>query len=353
VRTAIEEKRVFSKSLITTAIAGGLIITATPALASDSGLYGTADPTFDGVYRQSLSILALTATDQKVPASATRWLKNQQCADGGFMAYRADTGAACQAPDAVNFAGQDTNSTALAVAALQTTGNSKSARKAGRWLTKHQGSDGGWAYYPSEGATSDTNSTALVYGALSLLKQSPGVKFLRSVQLGCDAKKAERGAMAFDASFPQANDNSTSQAAWMLGGGLGLPAPVKIGTSVPKVQCKSGKAKAVRNSALAYLNQRLIDERGGLPYGGGYPGTDYAGGAAATLALANAGVGKKAVRRGTSFLDDNAKTWVRANGDDSPGSLAMLMLVADATGENPREFGGMNLPKRLAKSQVR
>ncbi len=341
----------FSKSLITLAAASGLVITATPALASDAGLYGTSDPTFDGVYRQSLSILALQSAGQKVPASAVRWLKDQQCADGGFMAYRADTKAPCQAPDAINYAGQDSNSTALALAALKATGNTPKARKAASWLNDRRNTDGGWAYYPAAGATSDTNSTALAYGALKLMKQPPGVKYLRSVQLRCDVKKVQRGAFAFDPSFLQANDNSTSQTAWMLGGGLATPSAVKIAKATPGVTCQGRNAASLHRSALAYLGKRMVSVRGDLPYGGGYPGTDYAGSAAATLALANAGVGRQAVRQGTSFLSKNAKTWVRANGDDSPGSLAMLLLVADAAGENPRAFGGMNLPKRLAKTQ--
>ncbi len=343
----------FGKSLVTIAAIGGLVITATPALASDNGLYGTSDPTFDGVYRQSLSILALQSAGQKVPTSAVRWLKDQQCADGGFMAYRADTKTPCQAPDAVNYAGQDSNSTAVALAALKATGNTAKARKAASWLADHRNTDGGWAYYPAPGATSDTNSTALAYGALKLMKQAPGVQYLRSVQLRCDVKKTQRGALAFDPSLLQANDNSTSQTAWMLGGGLAIPSPVKIAKATPEVSCKGRNAPSLHRSALAYLGKRMVAVRGDLPYGGGYPGTDYAGAAAATLALANAGVGRDAVRQGTSFLNKNARIWVRANGDDSPGSLAMLLLVADAAGQNPRTFGGMNLPKRLAKTANR
>ena len=75
-----------SKTLITTATAAGVLLATAPALAGDAGLYGSSDPTFDGVYRQSLSVLALEASDRKVPASAIKWLKKQQCADGGFDA---------------------------------------------------------------------------------------------------------------------------------------------------------------------------------------------------------------------------------------------------------------------------
>ena len=194
----------FTKTLITVTAVGGVLLGATPALAGDAGLYGTADPTFDGVYRQSLSILALNASDQKVPASAVRWLKKQQCSDGGFMAYRADASVACQAPDPINYAGQDSNSTALAAVALLETGNKAQARKAAKWLAEHQGADGGWAYYPAAGSTSDTNSTALAIGSLTAVRGPQQATYLRSVQQRCStAQKNMRGGLAFDTSFPR------------------------------------------------------------------------------------------------------------------------------------------------------
>lgn len=345
----------FTKTLITVTAVGGVLLGATPALAGDADLYGTADPTFDGVYRQSLSILALNASDQKVPASAVRWLKKQQCSDGGFMAYRADVSVACQAPDPINYAGQDSNSTALAAVALLETGNKAQARKAAKWLAEHQGADGGWAYYPAAGSTSDTNSTALAIGSLTAVRGPQQATYLRSVQQRCStAQKKMRGGLAFDTSFPEVNDNATSQAAWILGGGLALPAPRPIARSSPKLSCKgTQKNKAsTQQAALGYLNARLEQVNGKLPYGGGYPGTDFAGASAATLALANAGAGRKAVKTTTRFLEDSATEWITANGDDAPGALAMLILVADATGDNPRNFGGVNLVKRLAKSQA-
>lgn len=344
-----------TKSLITAATAGGLLLTTAPAMANNAGLYGAADPAFDGVYRQSLSILALSAADKTVPKSATKWLKDQQCADGGFLAYRADTGAPCQRPDPVNFAGQDTNATAIAVAALLQTDNRKAARRAVKWLVQHQNADDGWAYYPGVGATSDTNSTALANAAVAAVRGKQKNGYLHSVQLRCSAPKQSRGALAFDASFPQANDNATSQATWMLGGGLTLPAPGKISKSSPRLTC-SGKDRnkaSTKQAALGYVNSRLLAVKGKLPYGGGYPGTDYAGAASATLALANARAGRRAVKTTTKFLKRSANTWITASGDDAPGSMAMLILVAKATEQNPKDFGGTNLIRRLVKSQTK
>ena len=77
-----------TKSLVAAAAAGGVLLSATPALAADGGLYGKGDPTYDGVYRQSLSILALQDTGRTVPKAALNWLQDQQCSDGGFTAPR-------------------------------------------------------------------------------------------------------------------------------------------------------------------------------------------------------------------------------------------------------------------------
>jgi hypothetical protein len=88
-----------------------------------------------------------------------------------------------------------------------------------------------------------------------------------------------------------------------------------------------------------------------MPYGGGYPGTDYAASATAVLALANAGVGRTSVRTGTRFLARDAQDWITGNGDDAPGALALLMLVADATGNSPKDFAGIDLVSRLAATR--
>ena len=344
----------FTKSLIAGAALGGMLLSATPASADDAGLYGAADPTYDGGYRQALSILALRSADKAVPKAAVRWLKRQQCADGGFMAYRADTKADCQAPDADNFSGQDSNTTAMAAAALLQTGDRKAARKAAQWLVKHRNDDDGWAYYPAPRAASDTNSTALANAAVTAVRGKQKNRYLRSVQQRCTAARADRGGLAFDTSAPDVNDNATAQAAWTLGGGLILPEAARISASLPRLKCqgKQRNRASTKTAALGYLGTRLLDLKGDLPYGGGYPGTDYAGTAWATLALANARVARKSVRVSTRFLERSARTWVTAGGDDAPGSLAMLILVAGATAENPKDFGGINLVRRLNKTRT-
>lgn len=341
------------KPLVAIAAASAVLTVAAPAQAADKGLYGSGDATYDGVYRQSLSILALKATGQPIPKDAVHWLTSQQCADGGFMEYRRSVSEPCLKPDATNLTGQELNGTALAVAALAQTGNRKQAKKAARWIAAKQNPDNGFAYFPQKGATSDTASTALAIAATSLVTRSPQPSYLAEVQYRCDAATTARGGLQFDTSLPQVNDGATAQTAWALGGGMTLPAPKKIKKSTPSLKC-TGKAKnqaSVDDAALGYLAGRLKALKGALPYGGGYPGTDYAGTASATLALANAGAGRSAVRYGVKFLKKDAETWITAAGDDAPGSLAYLILVANATGENPKNFGGINLLKRLAATQ--
>ena len=97
---------------------------AQAATTAPAGLFGIQDPTYNGVYRQSEAILAYAALNKPVPESAIGWLKEQQCPDGGWQAFRADTTTACDPADPVTYSGEDSNSTALAIAALTTVGES-------------------------------------------------------------------------------------------------------------------------------------------------------------------------------------------------------------------------------------
>jgi hypothetical protein len=136
----------------------------------EPGLFGAADPTFDGVYRQGLAILGLAAHDVVPDASAVSWLTDQQCgptspaaAVGGWEAYRADPTTPCGPPDPINFIGPDSNSTALAVQALSTIGVNP-PNDALAFLDATQSPDGGWAFIA--GLDVDPNSTAIVIQAL-------------------------------------------------------------------------------------------------------------------------------------------------------------------------------------------
>ena len=188
--------------LVRGALAAALVLpfllASTPAHAAPSaksGLYGTQDPTFDGAFRQSLSILALQSAGRPVPPAAIDWLVGQQCDDGSWTPYRKDTGEPCQEKT------KDSNSTAMAVQALAAVGGLSEEVDGGiTWLTAQQNDDGGVGY--NAGGATDANSTALFAQALIAAGTDPAtakkngrspVDALAGLQLGCSAASAERG----------------------------------------------------------------------------------------------------------------------------------------------------------------
>ncbi|HET7901521.1 MAG TPA: hypothetical protein VFL59_10060 [Candidatus Nanopelagicales bacterium] len=172
---------------------GSSLLTAVPAQAVtdhvEVGLYGTSDPTFDGVYRQSLAILGLAAAGRTPRPEAVRWLLDQQCADGSFSSYR--SGSTCAPFDPVAFSGgPDSNATAMAVQALDavgTTAAKAAAIKAATWLRGVQLGDGSWEYTPGGSGAGDPNSTGLVLLALNaegLVPTTSVVPYYQSLQVG-------------------------------------------------------------------------------------------------------------------------------------------------------------------------
>ena len=119
---------------------------------TDAGLFGIQDPSFDGAYRQGLSLAALAVagvTTGTAVTSAESWLTGQQCPDGGWTSY-INASNPCNGKPA-NFAGPDTNSTALAVQGLEAQ-HALSASAAKSALTSSPG-----ARTPTaDGATSPT-----------------------------------------------------------------------------------------------------------------------------------------------------------------------------------------------------
>lgn len=91
--------------------------TPTPSTVLPSGLYGTGDPTYDGVWRQSLALLAQDTVGLKPAAKAVDWLTGQPCDNGAFPSYRADATKPCDAKLPL-----DSNASAAAVQALAALG---------------------------------------------------------------------------------------------------------------------------------------------------------------------------------------------------------------------------------------
>ncbi len=347
------------RTLVAAAIAATLATTiaaapaATAAPSPTVGLYGAADPTYDGVFRQSLAIMGLAANDIAPPRSAITWLLGQQCADGSFQAYRADLTQPCAASDPVTFTGPDTNSTATALMALMALDDSgvrvpaatratvvDAAAAAGTWLRRQQNPDGGWPYY--SGGTSDANSTGLSLSGI--LTQAPSTRipayrkaarFLGTVAGSC----ADGGGFAYQAGS-KVDGSASAQGLVGLVGPMPITGPRPLAVGAP---C----ANTPRAKAVSYL-ARALARTGALPSSLG-SGADYSNTATAVLGLVAAGQGRTAVAKATATLKSNATAFVTGDGT-SPGAAGLLLMVAEATGGKATSFGGLDLVRTLNAS---
>ncbi|OEV30157.1 hypothetical protein AN219_12520 [Streptomyces nanshensis] len=327
-----------------------------------AGLYGKADPKYDGVWRQSMALLALDAAGAVPARKAVDWLAGQQCDDGSFTAYRADTGTTCDEKKTPG----DTNATAAAVQALSAVGGQDApVRKALAWLRSVQNKDGGWGYNP--GSPSDANSVSVVVGALAAAGEQPekAVKggkspydALASLQLGCDAGKAKRGAFAYQPGKDgelAANDDATA-AAVLAGAGSGMQAEKPSGRSAEAKPLECGKGDAgdgkplgrdeAAGAGAAYLASVL--EKNGhhllavTPGAEGEP--DYGNTADAVIALA-AGGHRAEARESLNWLAAKLDSWDKSEGD--PAAVAGVMLAVHATGGDAATLKGTKLLDRL------
>jgi LPXTG-motif cell wall-anchored protein len=323
----------------------GVAAAATPA--SDVGLFGVQDPTFEGVYRQSLAITGLVAAGKTPDANAVNWLLAQQCADGAFTAYRADTTKPCTS------AQEDENATAMAIQALVALGKPTTTAIAA--LKHFQLSDGGFYDNTAFGApASDANSTGLALSAFAAAGIDPATvtsggktadDYLRSLQLPC---AAATGGGAFDFQAEPtlaANDYATVQAAFgQLGKAFPL-APATVAATAPTCSDPTDAASSA-NAALAYLAARLTSSNGAIPSSLG-SGTDWTSTASAVLDLVTAGQGSAAVQAGNAALQANVKAYAQTGS----GALGILLLVAHATGVSPASYGGTDLVSALLATE--
>jgi hypothetical protein len=323
------------------AVAGSTLGSPASAATGDAGLYGAQDPTYDGVFRQSLALMGLAAQGIAPPASAVDWLVRQQCADGSFQAYRADVSVPCAPSDPATYTGPDSNSTALAAVALFQSGRTAAARRATTWLTGLQGPDGGFAYY--KGGAPDASSTGLALLALQTVAPQDrsarvpnGVRYLGTLRQSC----ASGGGLAYQAGQAA---GTFSSAQGLLG--LSRPLPVApVGRLAANPRCGS----EVRTNVGAYLADAIM-ESGAIPSAFG-SGPDLTSTGFAVIGLAASGVGRAAVARGTRALVAGTPTYARVDGQAVPGAIGVLLMVAEATGRDPRAFGGVNLVSALAGS---
>ncbi|MGW2347142.1 prenyltransferase/squalene oxidase repeat-containing protein [Streptomyces sp. NPDC001661] len=325
-----------------------------PKTALPSGLYGKGDPTYDGVWRQSLALVAQDTVGVKPAKKAVDWLAGQQCENGGFAAFRAEPGQACDKKTKI-----DSNATAAAVQALAAVGGRDGEVASGvALLKKNQNADGGWGY--SLGMDSDANSTSVVLGALAAAGEKPsevksgkgrtGADALASLALPC-SKGKDGGALAYQPDKKgELAANADATAAGVLGAlGTGF-APGK-GKAPDAYTCEDGKdnktAAAVAHNGAVYL-QNQLDTHLYLKsqLAGSTDQPDYGNTADAVTAVA-AAEGVKATKDSYTWLEKNAKGWASQTG---PAAYAELIFAAHATGNDPRDFGGTDLVSALNKT---
>ncbi|MFE7898434.1 prenyltransferase/squalene oxidase repeat-containing protein [Streptomyces sp. NPDC057424] len=317
-----------------------------PSQAFPSALYGGTDPKFDGVWRQSLALLAQDTVGVKPAAKSVEWLTRQQCEDGGFASYRADPTTACDAKTML-----DTNATSAAVQALTALGGHDDATgQAVDWLKSVQNEDGGWGYSP--GGASDTNSTSIVIGALAAAGEKPDqvekdgkspYDALLKLALPCGGDGD--GAFAFQPDKKgKLAANADATAAGVLGA-LGQGMVVEPGKK-SDATCEKAEApeQAAANGA-AYLTSALAKDDDHLmsALAGAEPQPDYGNTADAVVALAAQGSTAQA-EKSVRWLEKNSASWAAQSG---PAAYAQLVFAAHATGTNPRDFGGADLVKQL------
>ncbi|WP_314615678.1 prenyltransferase/squalene oxidase repeat-containing protein [Streptomyces stackebrandtii] len=329
---------------------------------STGGLYGTGDPTYDGVWRQSLAFLAQRGTGFQPADQSVDWLLGQQCADGSFSSYRADATKPCDAKTM-----RDTNATALAVQALGAVRRQAAdpekvdkAVKAGHgWLRSVQNKDGGWGYVPG-GGPSDANSTSVIIGALAATGVRPGSFTSAEGRTPYDAlltfavpcsDKAGAGAFAYQPDKTGkllANADATA-AATLAGLGKSVVSTKASPEQAPTCQdlTKPTVERAALNGA-SYLTKALA-KTGHLtapPMPGSTDTTekpDIGNTADAVVALAAAGAAQQA-QPALEWLEKNSAAWAKQSG---PAAYAQLILAARATETDPREFGTADLVEQL------
>jgi hypothetical protein len=317
---------------------------------TSSGLFGTADATYDGAYRQAYALLGLAATRSTVPAAAVTWLLDQQCADGSFTAYRENTSGPCPGPNLTTYTGPDTNSTALAAMALRTVGEQAAADRAIRWLRSQQFPGGGWEWIAGLGP--DSVSTGL---ALQAMRGVPGagkerqraVNFLRRHIEGCDAPPQSRFGVVFQITDPAMNPDplSASQALLGLSGTLPVRPSAQRGGG-PQITCRADARVEAPKSAAARGLIRSINAGDGVIESAFAPGeTDWNATGLATLGLISARQGGVATRSSVAALRAGVNEYV--GDDDRPAALGTLLLITHATKSSPRDFGGVDLVERL------
>lgn len=342
---AITRRRLTGAAAATIATALTLTLAApvnAVAVRSNSGLFGSADATFDGVYRQSMALLGLAAAKAPIPASTISWLVAQQCANGSYASYRADTSVACPAPDPAKFTGPDSNSTALAAMALQTVGKQAQATKAVTALLSAQNADGGWGY--TLGGASDVNSTGLALAAVKAVATTKASRasvnratgYVKAAQVACTAPVESRFGLPYQ---PGQAVNALASGQGLIGIAGTLPAQPASTPSVRTAGCKDSIGRQV----ASFLDQLIRTTQGAIPDAFGSGKTDWNATANAVIGLAASGGARPAVVVGLKALGGNTLAYTGSGTTASPAALGTLIQAAVAGGTSPRRFGATRI----------
>lgn len=343
--------KLLSTGLVLLSLLVGIGASAPPVSAESStrGLYGAADPQWDGAFRQALGILGLLAVGSQPSQDAVSWLINQQCDNGSFQAFRADLTKPCAPPDPDAGVGPQVDSTALAAVALLrigTAASTKAANKAMAWIARQQRPDGGWPYIAT--GTSNANSTGLamvawraVEGARATSSINKGTRFLGTLVQPCSAQE---GARLSYGPGTAPDWSATAQGALGLTGSLPVSTTKGLKLQAP---CTGTTASRVDSALSQGLQTTPL-----LPSSFG-TGPDQTSTAFAVLALVSAGKGRGGVSAARSALADSAGEYTMGSAGADPAAIGLLMMVAEATGENPNDFGGVNLVRLLQSSERR
>lgn len=352
--------RIASKlvQLVSLALLLSTLFSPTANAATTSGLYGSADPTYDGVFRQSLSIIALKSAGASVPSKAINWLVQQQCPNGGFEGFR-DPANECKPSNPTTYTGIDSSSTALAAVALAAVGKKVAAAKAVRWLQNAQNGNGGMPYF--RGGSSDAASTALALIAARAVgldqtdftvKNKNLVSYMRMVMLTCDDSEANRGSLAYSKTKPLYSSNMTSSQAlaaltgalYNLDEGDAVPTRLACGSEVPKTLTGIKSALAGHIAKELRVNSGVMQSEFGS-------GTDWGSTAWAVIGLAGSGYAAGYSKSAVTALSLNLETALDYKKQEvNPGRAALIILAAVAAEADPRDFGKTNLVKELQKT---
>ena len=184
---------------------------------------------------QAYAILALSRTSGGAPAESVDWLVTAQCPNGDFQWDGSCPGAGFEDPD----------TTGIVLQALLAAGATGPAASSTDLLLDIQGSDGSFSSF----GTPNTNSTGVAGQALRAAGQTAAANdagaWVLTLQYGCDAPAADRGAFPWATSSAGFLVFSTPQAVLTLGApGLGDLSIAGASAAAPVLACDAEEPSA-------------------------------------------------------------------------------------------------------------